>query len=146
MSDQLLKPFPVLQVRLRMPFDDLPGSRNLLSKLLAYKKVLDVQNSITYIPYFINALDALITKKATGIYNVVNPGSISPYQIIERYKELVDPAHKVERLTLEGLAGVVRADRSNCILSGEKLKKEGITMLPVLEAVDRVIKNFATSK
>jgi len=139
MSDQLLAPFPVLQVRIRMPFDDEPGPRNLITKLVGFKRVLDVRNSITYIPEFIHAVEMLVRKRVTGIYNIVNGGAVSPYEIMQRFQKLVDPKHAFERLTLADLPTVVKAARSNCILSNSKLLGEGITMLPVAEAIERAL-------
>lgn len=131
-SDQMLKNFPVLTLRLRMPFDATSEPRNLITKLTKYDRVLDEKNSLTYLPDFLDALDRLIKGKKTGIFNVVNDGAMSPYHVMELYREIVDPAHVFERLTLDHLPDVVKAGRSNCILSSEKLKKEGI----VLPAID----------
>lgn len=130
-TDQILRDFPVLQLRLRMPFDDTLHPRTLIGKLIKYDRVLDVQNSLTYLPDMLDTAQKLIEKRKTGIYNMVNPGAISPYQIMEMYKEKVDPSHSFERLTLEDLSDVVKAGRSNCVLSTEKLKKEGIELRPV---------------
>jgi len=77
-SDQILKEFPnVLVLRIRMPFDGTKNERSLITKLTKYAKVIDVQNSLTYLPDLIHAADQLIRKRKTGIYNVVNPGSLS---------------------------------------------------------------------
>ena len=140
-ADQMLKEFPdqVLVLRLRMPFDGTNEPRNLITKIKKYERVLDVQNSITYIPDFMEAAKKLIEKKATGIYNMVNPGSISPYQIMEMYKEIVDQTHEFDRLTLEELPDVTKAGRSNCVLDSSKLQEEGITMKPVKEAVEEAL-------
>ncbi|NOS67302.1 MAG: sugar nucleotide-binding protein [Candidatus Peribacteraceae bacterium] len=134
-SDQIMKDFPVLNLRLRMPFDGSRSERNLIMKLAKYSKVLDVENSITYLPDFLDTAKKLIEKRKTGTYNIVNEGVISPYRIMELYKEIVDPAHSSEKLTLENLGSVVKAGRSNCILSTDKLKGEGIEIRPVEEAV-----------
>jgi len=135
-SEQMLKEFPnVLILRLRMPFDNTTNDRNLLMKLRKFSKVNDLQNSITYLPDFIKSAQILIEKRKTGIYNVVNEGGISPYEIIELYKEVVDPAHAADRLTEKDLPVVSKVARSNCILSVTKLEDEGIVMRPVLEAV-----------
>lgn len=134
-SDQLLKPFPVLQLRIRMPFDSKHSPRNLLTKLIKYKKVLDAPNSITYMPDFYDALKKLISMRATGIYNMVNPGVISPYGIMQQYKKIIDPTHTCERITVEDLGNVVKAGRSNCILSTKKLEKAGIRLRVVEQAV-----------
>lgn len=142
-ADQILREFPacpersrgVLILRLRMPFDDSTNPRSLLMKLTHYRKVLDVENSLTYLPDFLKAAQILIEGRKTGIYNVVNPGSISPYRLMELYSEIVDPDHRFERLTLSRLSSVVRAGRSNCILSTEKLEREGILLRPIEDAV-----------
>ncbi|MFH1670806.1 MAG: sugar nucleotide-binding protein [Patescibacteria group bacterium] len=137
--DQVLKEFPVLVLRLRMPFDGTSEPRNLITKIKNYERVLDVQNSITYIPDFLEVAKALIEKKATGLYNTVNPGTISPYEIMEMYKEIVDQTHEFDRLTLEELPDVTKAGRSNCALDSGKLQGEGITMKPVKEAVEEAL-------
>ena len=144
-TDQMLKEFPgVLQLRVRMPFDEEPGDRNLITKLTRYPKVLDVPNSISYIPDVVSVAQQLIAKRAEGIYNVVNPGAISPYEIMELYKEIVDPAHEFERLTLEDLPNEVKAGRSNCVLSTAKLEGEGINLMSAEEAVRSALEKYTT--
>ena len=137
--DQYLRDYPVLILRIRMPFDGSGNPRTLISKIKKYDRVLDVQNSITYIPEFLAAAKTLIEKRCTGIYNIVNPGSMSPYQIMERYKEIVDPSHTFEKLSLEQLSEVATAGRSNCILNCDKLAKEGITLQPIEMAVQSAL-------
>ena len=142
-SDQILKDFPgVLQLRIRMPFDGLWSDRNLIVKLSRYKKILNVENSLTYMPDLMKAADALIQKRKTGIYHVVNPGALSPVQIMTMYTEIVDPKHVFEQISLEELLTFVRAGRSNCILSVKKLTDEGITMKPVEEAMREALEQL----
>lgn len=139
-SDRMLREFPVLQLRIRMPFDGSTEPRNLLMKLRGYSRVLDVQNSITYLPDFLKAAAVLIEKRATGLYNVVNSGSFSPFQLMEAYRDTVDPAHTFERLALDDLSDVVTAGRSNCILSIDKLRREGIELQHISEAADQAMR------
>ncbi len=134
-SDQIMRDFPVLNLRLRMPFDGSRSERNLIMKLVKYEKVLDEENSLTYLPDFLTAAKILIGKRKTGTYNIVNEGSISPYRIMEFYKEIVDPQHTFEKLAVENLGTVVKAGRSNCLLSTEKLNGEGIRLRSVEVAV-----------
>lgn len=145
-SDQIMKDFPVLNLRIRMPFDGSRSERNLIMKLTKYKKVLDVENSITSLPDFLDAAKKLIEKRKTGTYNIVNEGVISPYRIMQLYKEIVDPAHQFERLTLDQLSGVVKVGRSNCILSTEKLKGEGITLRPVEQALREALQALSQDR
>lgn len=139
-AEQMLKEFPVLILRLRMPFDGTRHERNLIMKLSKYPRVLDVENSLTYLPDFLLVASRLIAERKTGIYNVVNEGAISPYAIMQRYQSIVDPAHRFERLTLEHLSDVVKAQRSNCILSTKKLHDEGLTMRPVEKALEEALR------
>lgn len=99
--DQILREFTdpadparrggILILRLRMPFDGSVSERNLLVKLQKYSKVLDVQNSLTYLPDFLDAARILITRRRTGIYNIVNPGTISPYEIMVMQRNTLSP-------------------------------------------------------
>ncbi len=149
-SDQVLKEFPVLILRMRMPFDGTLAERNLLSKLRKYPRVLDEENSITYLPDFVDAAKALVSRKAVGIYHLVNEGVISPYRLMELYKEIVDPAHTFQRLTLAQLGEVTKTGRSNCMLSGAKAASEGVFMRPAEEAarlaMENIKKELATAK
>ena len=135
LSEKALKSFPVLQLRLRMPFDGIPNPRNLITKINKYPKVLDAENSLTYLPDLVKVAKALIAKRATGIYNVTNSGPASPYRKKKKYKEIVDPSHTFERITIADLPSVAKAARSNCILSSNKLAREGIEMLSADEAL-----------
>ncbi len=137
--DQILKDFPVLQLRVRMPFDGSSHPRSLINKLRKYAKILDAENSLTYIPDFLNATKWLIAKRETGIFNVVNSGTVSPYHMMLRYQAVVDPKHVFERLTLGNLGSVTKAGRSNCVLSNEKLKKAGVQLKSVAEALEEAL-------
>lgn len=140
--DSLLAEFPVLVLRPRMPFDGSHHPRNLLSKLVHYPRVLDEPNSLTYIPDFVNVAKTLIEWRATGVYNVVNPGVISPYEIMQLYQQHVDARHSFDRLETEQLEEVATAGRSSCHLSVEKLDSEGITMPPVRVALLQALNDW----
>lgn len=137
-SDEMLQEFPVLIARLRMPFDGSQHERNLLSKLLRYKKITTAHNSLSFLPDFFYALQVLIAQRATGAYNIVNPGAISPYEIMLMYREIVDPAHTFEPLDVKDILTQVKVERSNCVLSTAKIESAGI-FLPTAEARIRQI-------
>src|SRR5262249_49785682 len=114
-SDQAFRDFPALTLRVRMPFDGTTNERNLITKVRRYRRVLTEPNSLTYLPDFLTAAAALIERRATGLYNVVNEGVISPYQIMARYRDLIDPGHAFEPLAADRLGEVAAAGRSNCV-------------------------------
>jgi dTDP-4-dehydrorhamnose reductase len=138
-AEQCLRGFPVLVLRLRMPFDGSTSSRNLLMKLRSYRRVLKAPNSLTHLPDFLRAATALIACRATGIFNIVNEGALSPFEIMELYREIVDPDHEFEALSPGELDGLVRAKRSNCLLSTAKLRNAGLALPSVGAAVEAAL-------
>ncbi|MBA3036744.1 MAG: hypothetical protein FP814_09650 [Desulfobacterium sp.] len=72
--------------------------------------------------------------RKTGIYNVVNTGSITHKEILEMYHNIVDTNFKMpEFIKTEQLNTV--AKRSNCTLSTMKLGWIGIKMRGSKEAI-----------
>jgi dTDP-4-dehydrorhamnose reductase len=143
-SDQILREFPVLVLRMRMPFDGTHSERSLIMKVRKYSRVLTEPNSITYLPDFLKVMDTLMARRAVGVYNVVNEGLISPFEIMTMYREIVDPSHKFEALPLSRMGEVAKTGRSNCLLSTAKLKAEGLALPPVREAVGRALGDLVT--
>jgi len=141
-AQKALSEFPVLQLRIRMPIDDKPHPRNLIDKLKGYSKVIDIQNSMTTVPHMLDALKILIEKRATGIYNLTNPGTISAREIMQLYRDIVDPNHKFEIMTLGELDKATVGKRSNCMLDTSKLKAEGIEMPEIHEAVRECLQSY----
>ncbi|MCK9351332.1 MAG: sugar nucleotide-binding protein [Candidatus Paceibacterota bacterium] len=129
---EALKELPVMQARIRMPLSSVPHERNFLNKIIGYKKIVSVPNSITYLDDLWPALEILMQKKPTGIFNLTNNGYVTNVQVLEAYKAVVDPHHTFEVIPLSEFQGmyvsIVKAKRSNCVLSNAKLAKLGIEM------------------
>jgi len=140
--NEILRDYPVLQLRLRMPLDSEPGPRNFITKITNYKQVISVPNSITVIDDLVMAGTKLMEKRVTGIVNVVNPGAIDHEAILAMYKEIVDPNHTYRLITIEELAAYAKAPRSNCILSTAKLESLGIHLPEVHERVREVLYEY----
>jgi len=135
LSEKALAELPGLQIRIRLPVDDRPHSKNLIDKLLKYPQIVDIQNSITTVPHMIKAIEELIIKKKEGIYNMTNPGTISAVEIIRMYQEIIDPSHKFQIISSASLDNLVLDKRSNCMLNSNKLEAEGIFIPEIHEAV-----------
>jgi len=137
----------VAVVRLRMPIDDRPGPRNLITKLAGYRQVIDVENSVTVVEDLVGVVRGLVARRASGVFHAVNPGTLRHRDLLDAYRELVDPSHESELipegdLVTRGLA--VRA-RSNCILVDTKLGSLGITMRPIGAALRDAMKHYASA-
>lgn len=140
MSEHLLKQFPVLQCRLRMPLDSEKSPRNFITKITNYEKVINEPNSTTVIDDLITAVITLAERKKTGIYNITNPGSITHKEILDLYTEIVDPSFTYTIIPTNELHTC--AGRSNCILNTDKLTREGIILTPIKEAIIKVLKEY----
>lgn len=133
----LAKKHHILIARVRIPLDDRPHPKNILDKLINYKKVIDVQNSVTYVPDFIKALKHLIAIDATGIYNVVNSGGLEYPKLMQVYNKYV-PNFEYKTIKLDELNLV----RTNLILSTEKLERSGFKVRNINEVLEECVKNY----
>jgi dTDP-4-dehydrorhamnose reductase len=131
------KKYPILIVRPRIPLDDRPHARNLLTKLIKYGKVIDLANSVSYVPDFVKALKHLIEKNARGIYNVVNKGALRYQELLEVYRRH-EPGFRYKVVSYKEL-GLVR---SNLILSVRKLEKSGFKMRDIHEVLEGCVKKY----
>jgi 3,5-epimerase/4-reductase len=140
-SERALEPLcrerNILIVRIRIPLDDKPHPKNVLDKLLRYRKVIDVPNSVTYIPDFVKAVKHLIKKDARGLYNVVNKGGMRYPEFLNVYKKY-RPDFDYEVIDLKKLKLV----RTNLLMSTKKLEKTGFKVRPINEVYDECIKNY----
>lgn len=125
-----------LIVRLRLPIGEQPHPRNTLTKLLNYDKINNNQESVTIVEDFLPALKKLISGGASGIYHLVNEGTISPSSIAEllHHPHVVVTKHQQdERLAVER-----RAKRVTAIIGSKRIK-----LLPnINERLPEVIGKF----
>lgn len=145
-ADLVLSTFPNVGIaRIRMPIDSIPHRANLIGKLAAYEKVIDVSNSATVIEDMQATLLELIVREAPGIYHVVNPGEITHREILGWYEQYVDPTHKNEWITTDELvsSGLAKKMRSNNLLNSDSIQALGIHMRPIKDAVEDAIKKYA---
>lgn len=127
----------ILILRIRIPLDNRPHPRNILTKLSGYKKVISLPNSVTYIPDFIKALKHLIKIDARGIYNVVNKGGLRYPELLDVYKRYT-PGFKYEVIDFKKL----NIARTNLILSTEKLERSGFKIRPIREVLEECVKDY----
>jgi len=141
-----LKELPVLQARIRMPVSTVPHPRNFINKMVQYSRVVSIPNSVTLLDDLCPALEILMKKKPIGIFNLTNDGYIEHSQVLEAYKKIIDPAHEYELISLsslQGKNGIVKAKRSNCVLSNEKARLLGIKMPALDEArLEKIMRKF----
>lgn len=82
-------------------------------------------------------------RRLTGIMNFTNPGCISHNEILEMYKEHVDPNFTWENFTVEEQAKVIVAPRSNNLLETDRIQKEFPEILDIRSSLLKYV--FASS-
>jgi dTDP-4-dehydrorhamnose reductase len=134
--------------RIRIPADYIPHPANIIDKLVSFKQVADVANSITVIEDMQKAFLHMIENKISGIYHCTNPGYVSYRELMNLYRIYVDSSHKNEWISEQGLidSGLVKCKRSNNILNVDKTKNAGIIMRDVYEAITDTLIKYANYK
>jgi len=140
-AEEILEPLStrcnVLIIRIRIPLDDRPNPRNILNKLIKYKTVIDVPNSVTYIPDFIEALEHLLKIDAKGTFNVTNKGGLRYPDLLDIYKKFV-PEFEYKIMPLKNL----KLDRTNLVLSVRKLENTGFKVRNVRDVLKECVEHF----
>ncbi len=136
----LLERANILITRLRIPLDNQPNPKNILNKLLSFQKIIDIPNSVTYLPDFIEMLKHLIKIDARGIYNTVNKGGLNYPQLLEVYKKY-KPDYHYQTIKPENLNMV----RTNLVMSTDKLAKTGFPVRNIKEALEECVKKYLKS-
>ncbi|KAG2268043.1 hypothetical protein Bca52824_062598 [Brassica carinata] len=141
MVEELLKNYEnVCTLRVRMPISsDLSNPRNFITKITRYEKVVDIPNSMTILDELLPISLEMAKRNLTGIWNFTNPGVVSHNEILEMYREFVDPSFTWKNFTLEEQAKVIVAPRSNNELDATKLKTEFPEMLSIKESLVKFV-------
>lgn len=131
----------VLNLRIRMPITaDLSSPRNFLTKITNYERICSIPNSMSVLPTLFPCILQMMQKSVTGTVNLCNPGLISHNEILELYRDLVDPAFKWQNFSLEEQSQILKAGRSNNCLDTTLLRTLCPTVPDIRTAVISVLK------
>ena len=132
--EKLSREYNILILRIRIPLINESHPKNLLDKLLKYGKVINIPNSVTYIPDFVKAVKHLLRVNAKGIYNVVNKGGLRYPKLMQAYQRR-NPGYKFRCMKLKELG----LERTNLLLSTSKLEKSGFKVRHINSVLDEAI-------
>ena len=140
-TDRLLHLYEnVLNLRIRMPITCNKNPRNFITKIVQYENVCSVPNSMTVLDELLPYVIKMMVQNITGTINLTNPGLISHNQILEMYKEIVDPTFTWKNFTQEEQRKILDADRSNNFLDTTKLE----TIFPDINNIEISIRKCLT--
>lgn len=126
-------------LRIRMPFDEFPDNKNILTKLSKYNEIIDTYNSLSHIGDAVSqALELYKMGAPYGIYNLVCEGGIYHSEILDMMGKLSSKTF----LSQDEFDLLVKVPRSACTLSVLKLKSTGITVRHIKDALHDSIKKM----
>ena len=136
----------VLNLRIRMPIIEEDCPRNFITKITNYKKICSVPNSMSVLTELLPIALRMLKVGMTGTINLTNPGVISHNEILELYKEYVDPTFTWENFSIEEQRAVIACERSNNLLDTSLLEAFAPDVRPIHDAVREIIKNYKPKK
>jgi len=146
-TDQIIKNFEknVLNLRIRMPITDNQNPRNFITKITNYDKICSIPNSMTVLPELLPICLDMIKNKITGTINLTNPGLISHNEILEMFREVVDPDFKWKNFTIEEQNKILASERSNNFLETKKLEKLYPDVKNIKDSVKEILIKYKNS-
>ena len=132
----------VLNLRIRMPITGEKNGRNFITKITTYEKVCSVPNSMTVLPELLPFVLDMMNNKTTGTMNLTNPGLISHNEILEMYKEIVDPTFTWNNFSQEEQRKILAADRSNNFLDTTRLESLYPEILNIKDSIRNCLLNY----
>jgi 3,5-epimerase/4-reductase len=113
-----------LNLRIRMPITSEKSGRNFITKITTYKKICSVSNSMTVLPELLPFVLDMMKNNQKGTINLTNPGLISHNEILQMYKEVVDPSFTWKNFSYEEQMEILASERSNNYLDTSLLESK----------------------
>jgi dTDP-glucose 4,6-dehydratase len=147
-TDKMMKLYEknVLNLRIRMPITGEENSRNFITKIVNYEKVCSVPNSMTVLPELLPYVLDMMKNGVVGTMNLTNPGLISHNEILEMYREIVNPFFTWKNFSQEEQRKILAADRSNNFLDTTRLESLYPEIKNIKDSVRECLQQYAESK
>ena len=135
--------------RLRIPFNEIDGPRNYISKMMRYDCLLKATNSLSQLDEFAAACVACWTRRVPyGIYNLTNPGFVTTEDVVALIKRhgLTQKDFRFFDSEDQFMKLAAKTPRSNCVLDTTKAEQLKLPMRPIAEALDIALRNWVKSQ
>jgi dTDP-4-dehydrorhamnose reductase len=140
--EKLILEYPnVLNLRVKMPIST-ELDKGFVGKIIRYKKLINVPNSLCILDDLLPVAVEMTLKKFKGNYNFVNPGTMSHNEVLDLYKEYIDPTFTYENFTVEEQDKILKARRANAELSAKKLLQDFPTIPPIRDSLIAIFKKI----
>ena len=147
-TDRMMKQLfdkDMLNLRIRMPISGEKNPRNFITKITTYEKICSIPNSMTVLPELLPIVLDMMQNKNVGTINLTNPGLISHNDILDLYKEIVDPTFTYQNFTQEEQRAILAADRSNNYLDTTTLETLYPNVQPIHDAIKIMLYQYKSN-
>jgi dTDP-4-dehydrorhamnose reductase len=146
-ADEIIKNYGYenyLILRPRQLISSKKNNTNVLTKFLSMDAInaIDENNSITCIEDFKEMIKHLLQNNCCGIYNCVNEGYLTPYQIALSLKDKLKPSMIVNKISYKEFLKTLVNKRVNTIMSINKLVQSGYQPRNATVALNWCIENY----
>jgi 3,5-epimerase/4-reductase len=146
MVNELMADYPnVLHLRLRICISDDLHERSFITKIITYKKIINMPNSLTVLHDLLPLSLIMAKRHLAGIYNFVNPGTITHNEVLEMYKQYIDPTFTYENFSVAEQNRLLKSRRANNTLDVSKLLQEFPGIPDIKISVQRLFEQMRTS-
>lgn len=126
-----------LNVRIRMPISSDDSPRNFINKLLTYKSICSIPNSMTVLEELLPMMCKMVLENRVGTINLTNPGVIEHSEILDMYREIIDPDFQYTLFSYEDQKKVIACERSNNELDTQKLQ----SLFPKVKSIKESVRD-----
>lgn len=135
-----------LHLRIRMPITSEKNPRNFITKITSYSKICSIPNSMSVLDELIPIAVCMMRESVTGSYNFTNPGVIEHNEILNMYRDIVDPSFQWSNFSIDEQDTVLLSKRSNNYLDTTKLCRVVTTLRMkyphiILNTIDDAVRN-----
>ena len=143
-TDRLMKLYEsnTLNLRIRMPITEEKNQRNFITKITNYEYICSIPNSMTVLPELLPLVLDMMNKRLTGTINLTNPGLITHNEILEMYKNIVNPNFTWKNFTKEEQSQILDSERSNNFLDTKKLEYLYPNILNIKDSIKKCLINY----
>lgn len=120
-----------LNLRIRMPIIDKLEPRNFITKIITYEYICSIPNSMTVLDDLLPCAIKMAKMGITGTVNLTNPGVVTHNEILEMYRDIIDPTFTWKNFSLEQQDKILAGGRSNDCLDTTKL----VSMFPEIKHI-----------
>ncbi|XP_052207377.1 trifunctional UDP-glucose 4,6-dehydratase/UDP-4-keto-6-deoxy-D-glucose 3,5-epimerase/UDP-4-keto-L-rhamnose-reductase RHM2-like [Diospyros lotus] len=141
MVEELLKEYDnVCNLRVRMPISsNLDNLRNFIAKITRNGKAVNIASSMTVLDELLPISIEMAKRNCRGIWNFTNPGVISHNEILEMYRDYIDPEFKWANFDLEEQSKLIAGQRSNSGMDASKLEEEFPSLLSIKDSIKKFV-------